>query len=268
MGEVRSKERQRKERDLHNIPVIKQLIEKDGMDKVWAVLEDITGEVLRSYPNAFARGSNRDELMSLFKFVKYGRSKLPYYLTSYSQLKDLYPDWVDWIDNFGQLTSFPKGTFLPITSTHPAYIIFNNLAHFFSEKLSLSERVEIMADQDELKDIPQDILCHMVYMHEHTPTDIKLGSNVIDLRPLGNTETLEEPDMVNSPAHYQLAGIEVIDIIRAATESLSGPEGYELGNALKYLLRYPHKDNALQDLQKARKHVDWLIKRYESGGEI
>lgn len=74
-------------------------------------------------------------------------------------------------------------------------------------------------------------------------------------------------DAVNSPAHYQIAGMEVIDLIREATKDLSGPEGYELGNALKYLFRYQHKGNALQDLQKARKHINWLIDRYESEGD-
>lgn len=42
------------------------------------------------------------------------------------------------------------------------------------------------------------------------------------------------PDMVNSPSHYQLDGLEVIDIIRAALT----PEefrGYLKGNDLKYI---------------------------------
>ena len=45
-------------------------------------------------------------------------------------------------------------------------------------------------------------------------------------------------DMVNSPSHYQLDGMEAIDIIKA---SLTADEylGYLKGNALKYMLREP-----------------------------
>ena len=45
-------------------------------------------------------------------------------------------------------------------------------------------------------------------------------------------------DMVNSPSHYQLDGLEAIDIIKA---SLTADEylGYLKGNALKYMLREP-----------------------------
>ena len=42
----------------------------------------------------------------------------------------------------------------------------------------------------------------------------------------------QSPDMVNSPSHYQLDGLEAIDIIKA---SLTADEylGYLKGNALK-----------------------------------
>ena len=48
-------------------------------------------------------------------------------------------------------------------------------------------------------------------------------------------------DMVNSPSHYQLDGLEAIDIIKA---SLTADEylGYLKGNALKYMLREPFKE--------------------------
>ena len=67
----------------------------------------------------------------------------------------------------------------------------------------------------------------------------------------------QSPDMVNSPSHYQLDGLEVIDIIRAALT----PEefrGYLKGNTLKYIFREPHKGNPAQDVAKA----EWYLSRY------
>ena len=64
-------------------------------------------------------------------------------------------------------------------------------------------------------------------------------------------------DMVNSPSHYQLDGLEAIDIIKA---SLTADEylGYLKGNALKYMLREPFKGNPAQDVAKAK----WYLSRY------
>ena len=63
------------------------------------------------------------------------------------------------------------------------------------------------------------------------------------------------PDMVNSPSHYQLDGLEAIDIIKAALT----PEeyrGYLKGNSLKYILREPFKGNGKQDVSKAQWHLE------------
>ena len=71
----------------------------------------------------------------------------------------------------------------------------------------------------------------------------------------------KQPDMVNRPPHYQHAHLETIDAIHAATG-----EGFQYhlqGTILKYLFRYRHKDNPLQDLQKARWYLDRLIAEYE-----
>jgi hypothetical protein len=71
--------------------------------------------------------------------------------------------------------------------------------------------------------------------------------------PIPITITMEEPqhDPVNHPEHYKTGGIETIDFIEA--KSLN----YNLGNAVKYITRADHKDNRLQDLQKAQ----WYINR-------
>ena len=63
-------------------------------------------------------------------------------------------------------------------------------------------------------------------------------------------------DMVNSPAHYNKAGIETIDIIESVTGD--GFETYLQGNILKYICRYKYK-NGVEDLEKARWYLNRLI---------
>lgn len=63
-------------------------------------------------------------------------------------------------------------------------------------------------------------------------------------------------DMVNSPPHYNQAGIECIEAIAAATEE--GYEYYLQGNILKYLWRYRYK-NGVEDLKKAQYYLNKLI---------
>ena len=52
-------------------------------------------------------------------------------------------------------------------------------------------------------------------------------------------------DAVNNPAHYNShpSGIETIEI----TQHMN----FCLGNAIKYIMRADHKNNAIQDLEKA-----------------
>jgi hypothetical protein len=52
-------------------------------------------------------------------------------------------------------------------------------------------------------------------------------------------------NMVNHPAHYQGNKFEVIDIINDYKLN------FELGNAIKYILRAEKKGNKKQDLEKA-----------------
>lgn len=64
-------------------------------------------------------------------------------------------------------------------------------------------------------------------------------------------------DPVNHPDHYCKGGIECIKAIKASmTEEAF--KGYLKGNILKYLWRYEVK-NKVQDLEKAKVYLDWLI---------
>lgn len=72
-------------------------------------------------------------------------------------------------------------------------------------------------------------------------------------------------DAVNSPSHYNTAGIECIDAIQA---QLTPEEfrGYLKGNNIKYVWRCNYKGHMLQDIKKARWYLDRLIKFIE--GEL
>ena len=62
--------------------------------------------------------------------------------------------------------------------------------------------------------------------------------------------------MVNHPPHYNKAGIETIDAIKAMTDE--GFEYYLQGNIMKYLWRYRYK-NGVEDLKKAQWYLTKLI---------
>lgn len=69
--------------------------------------------------------------------------------------------------------------------------------------------------------------------------------------------------MVSHPQHYQSkSGLEVIDVIEAFTEDLSGIEAVCTANALKYICRWKAK-NGVQDVKKAVWYLTRLIERLE-----
>ena len=63
-------------------------------------------------------------------------------------------------------------------------------------------------------------------------------------------------DVVNSPSHYNQAGIECIEAIAAATDN--GFEYYLQGNIIKYIWRYRYK-NGIEDIKKAQWYINKLI---------
>ena len=73
-------------------------------------------------------------------------------------------------------------------------------------------------------------------------------------------------DNIKHPKHYTQGKFETIEIIESIVNSMSiSPfEGYALGNVIKYISRFYHK-NGLEDLKKARFYLDILINNW--GGE-
>lgn len=69
-------------------------------------------------------------------------------------------------------------------------------------------------------------------------------------------------DNIN-PNHYKIGGIETIDYLKAKMTDEQF-KGFLIGNILKYVSRYPHK-NGIEDLKKANWYLNKLIEE-EKGG--
>ena len=78
------------------------------------------------------------------------------------------------------------------------------------------------------------------------------------------TDLYESKDRnVSHPAHYAgKNGLEVIDVIEAFTEGLTGVEATDTGNIIKYACRW-HKKNGIQDLEKIVWYATHLINHLE-----
>ncbi|MGJ6136705.1 DUF3310 domain-containing protein [Listeria monocytogenes] len=69
----------------------------------------------------------------------------------------------------------------------------------------------------------------------------------------------ENTDNINNPEHYTSGGIETLDYIKA---KVSDYPSYAVGNIVKYVSRYEHK-NGIEDLKKAQFYLNDLIEWME-----
>lgn len=79
----------------------------------------------------------------------------------------------------------------------------------------------------------------------------------------------EEPEMgndISNPDYYKSEGIEVIDVIRAFTEDLTGVEAFATGNIIKYACRWKKK-NGIADLKKILWYTQYLIDSISCGDD-
>ena len=65
-------------------------------------------------------------------------------------------------------------------------------------------------------------------------------------------------DIVNRPAHYTQGGVECIDAIKASMTQ-DQFHAFLKGQVIKYLWRFEHKGNPIQDLQKAQFYMNRLV---------
>jgi hypothetical protein len=71
-----------------------------------------------------------------------------------------------------------------------------------------------------------------------------------------------DPD--KHPSHYCKGGLECINLIKAITSDHSGIMAVYVGNAQKYLWRFNRK-NGLEDLEKLKQYVQWMIEEVQHG---
>lgn len=89
------------------------------------------------------------------------------------------------------------------------------------------------------------------FNNNYNLTEIHYSDFVASIEAAKTDHTEQQPDMVNHPKHYNVDGFEVIDIIDAFGLN------FNMGNALKYLLRADRKGNKKQDIEKAI----WYLQR-------
>lgn len=93
-------------------------------------------------------------------------------------------------------------------------------------------------------------------------------SIIYRIRRKGEDMSYESEDkMVNHPDHYQSEnGLEVIDVIEAFTEELTGIEAVDTGKIIKYGCRW-YKKNGIQDLEKVLWYTTHLIETLKKKAE-
>uniref|UniRef100_UPI003D4A96EB DUF3310 domain-containing protein n=1 Tax=Brochothrix campestris TaxID=2757 RepID=UPI003D4A96EB len=74
---------------------------------------------------------------------------------------------------------------------------------------------------------------------------------------------IKKTDNVNSPSHYTQTKYEAIDIIEDVTQKYQSNVQYHIGNAIKYLIRAPFKNNTVEDLKKAVWYINRAVKSLE-----
>lgn len=79
-----------------------------------------------------------------------------------------------------------------------------------------------------------------------------------------DSRTFVVKDLISHPSHYMMNGMETKDIIEACVKD---PESAYQANVIKYITRYQHKGTPIQDLEKAKQYIDFIIELREKNGE-
>ncbi|HFU4561293.1 TPA: DUF3310 domain-containing protein [Streptococcus suis] len=94
-------------------------------------------------------------------------------------------------------------------------------------------------------------------------SEYKISTDAKTWSWLRNKVETEIYDNITKPKHYQgKYGMEALDVVKNFIGDLVGECAYYWGNVIKYLLRFQQK-NGVEDLKKARQHLDWLIEELE-----
>lgn len=99
-------------------------------------------------------------------------------------------------------------------------------------------------------------------------------NNTLELLKEKRAEKAEQPksqkvEQIEQPSHYTQGRFEAIEIIDdVIVHYTDGRVAHKIGDALKYIIRAPHKhESPLEDLKKAAKYLEFAINRLEGKSE-
>ena len=73
---------------------------------------------------------------------------------------------------------------------------------------------------------------------------------------------LKKDGLAAKSNHYNIGQIQPIDLI--ASQKLD----FLQGSAVKYICRYKYKGTPIQDLEKAKQYIDWMIQLEQAKGGV
>lgn len=89
-----------------------------------------------------------------------------------------------------------------------------------------------------------------------TPHDVN-SEYKEELRPEDYPVAIDPEEKVNHPQHYNKGNIEVIEIMEQIARDYEPDVAVNISNVIKYIARANHKDNLVEDLNKAK----WYLNR-------
>lgn len=138
------------------------------------------------------------------------------------------------------------------------YNFLSNSGYFNFDKYSLE-----LCDK---KGKDYDDSCDNIGMNYHYDfNNLKKLIDYINSHESNNIDTNNKDnfDSINKPNHYQLNikgnNIQVIDIIDEIVKDYKPQEAFKIANVIKYVLR-ANKKNGKEDLRKAKRYIDILLK--------
>ena len=87
-----------------------------------------------------------------------------------------------------------------------------------------------------------------------------LGAQCLICGPNGHYQAKSNQKDAINPDHYKVGGIETIDYLEAKMTPEQF-EGFCVGNALKYISRAGHKNDAAEDYRKAIWYLERIIRQ-------
>ena len=73
---------------------------------------------------------------------------------------------------------------------------------------------------------------------------------------------------MKEPEYYKQNGLSPIGAFKQGLMSKEQYKGFLIGNVIKYVVRAGHKDNAIQDLNKAKNYIDFYLELLQGAPDV